>query len=59
MTNNLCLPALDRLDSYPDAVECLPPTPGLMIKLIELFGQPERDVDGSHCEPGQSDGPLH
>ena len=45
MTNNLCLPERDILDSYLDTVECLPPTPGLMIKLIGLFRQPERDVD--------------
>ena len=45
MTQDLCATERDQLDSYLDAVECLPPTPGLMIRLIELFGQPERDVD--------------
>lgn len=45
MTNNLCLTEQDKLDGYLNAIECLPPTPGLMIKLIGLFRQPDRDVD--------------
>ena len=45
MTNNLCLPERNKLDSYLATAECLPPTPGLMIKLIALFRQPDRDVD--------------
>jgi len=35
----------DKLDGYLDAVEHLPPTPALMIRLIDLFRQPDRDVD--------------
>jgi len=35
----------DKLDRYLDGVEHLPPTPALMIRLIELFRQPDRDVD--------------
>jgi putative nucleotidyltransferase with HDIG domain len=35
----------DELDRYLDTVEHLPPTPALMIRLIELFRQPDRDVD--------------
>jgi putative nucleotidyltransferase with HDIG domain len=35
----------DSLDKYLDTVDYLPPTPTLMIKLIDLFQQPDRDVD--------------
>ncbi len=43
--STLVSPEKDKLDGYLDAIEHLPPTPTLMIKLIELFRQPERDVD--------------
>ena len=45
MRNNLRLPERNKLDGYLNTVECLPPAPGLLIKLIELFRQPEHDVD--------------
>jgi len=35
----------DALDSYLDKIQNLPPTPTLMIKLIELFRQADSDVD--------------
>jgi putative nucleotidyltransferase with HDIG domain len=34
-----------RLDLYLDGVDHLPPTPTLLVKLIGLFRQPDRDVD--------------
>jgi HD-like signal output (HDOD) protein len=43
--NILCPTEKDKLESYLDSVECLPPTPALMIRLIELFRQSDRDVD--------------
>jgi putative nucleotidyltransferase with HDIG domain len=43
--NNVCLAEKDALNVYLDAVEHLPPTPDLMIKLIELFRKPDRDID--------------
>lgn len=33
------------MDGYLDTVENLPPTPALLVQLIELFQQPDRDVD--------------
>ncbi len=33
------------LDAYLDGIKHLPPTPTLMIQLIELFRQPDADVD--------------
>lgn len=34
-----------RLQHYLDGVKTLPPTPALMIKLIDLFRRPDRDAD--------------
>ncbi len=45
MTNIPGISESGRLDEYLDSIENLPPTPGLMIKLIALFRQPDRDVD--------------
>ena len=45
MTNTAILTQADKLDIYLNGVEHLPPTPTLMIKLIELFRQPDRDID--------------
>ena len=36
---------MGRLDSYLDDVEHLPPTPTLLVRLIDVFRQPDRDVD--------------
>jgi len=33
------------LDAYLDGITCLPPTPAVLIKLIDLFRQPDADVD--------------
>jgi putative nucleotidyltransferase with HDIG domain len=35
----------NTLDAYIESIEHLPPTPTLMVKLIELFRQPGADVD--------------
>ncbi len=35
----------DKLDLYIDRVEHLPPTPAILVRLISLFRQPDRDVD--------------
>ena len=43
--NRISLQEPDELDRYLDSVEHLPPTPGLMTKLIQLFKEPDRDVD--------------
>lgn len=43
--NDLCPTEKDRLDAYLDSVEHLPATPLLMIKLIEMFRQPDHDLD--------------
>ncbi len=43
--NNLIMAGKDDLDSYLDGVDYLPPTPTLMIRLIELFEQPDRDMN--------------
>ena len=43
--NTLCPPPGNKLDGYLDSLEYLPPTPALMIRLIELFRRPDRDVD--------------
>jgi putative nucleotidyltransferase with HDIG domain len=45
MTKKPCAPGPDTLASYLDAVQNLPPTPTLMVRLIELFRQSEHDVD--------------
>ncbi len=45
LTDNFRGSQPDKLDRYLDTVKCLPPSPGLMIKLIELFRQPDHDVD--------------
>ncbi len=37
------------LDAYLDGIKHLPPTPTLMIQLIELFRQPDADVD-ENCD---------
>jgi len=42
---NICLPDKDKLECYLDNVEWLPPTPSLMVKLISLAQQPDRDAD--------------
>jgi len=38
-------PLSNTLDQFLDAVDHLPPVPTLMIKLTELYRQPERDMD--------------
>ncbi len=43
--NTLTAVRTDTLDQYLDAINHLPPTPTLMLKLIELFRRPDRDVD--------------
>jgi putative nucleotidyltransferase with HDIG domain len=43
--NDICTLGPTGLDRYLDAVEHLPPTPTFMLKLIELFRRPDRDVD--------------
>lgn len=35
----------DKLDQYLGGIEHLPPRPTLMIRLMELFQQPDRDID--------------
>jgi len=41
--NNVYLPEKEKLDGYLDQVEWLPPAPSLMVKLIGLVQQPDRD----------------
>ena len=41
--NNVYLSEKDKLDCYLDKVEWLPPAPSLMVKLISLVRQPDRD----------------
>jgi putative nucleotidyltransferase with HDIG domain len=36
---------INPLDAYLDGIKCLPPTPAVMIKLIETFRQPDVDAD--------------
>jgi len=43
--DNICTVGPAGLDRYLDTVEHLPPTPTLMLKLIELFRRPDRDMD--------------
>lgn len=43
--NNLIPVSADALDLYLDGIKNLPPTPALMIKLIELFRRADSDVD--------------
>lgn len=33
------------MDAYLDGIKCLPPTPTVLIKLIDMFRQPDADVD--------------
>jgi len=41
--NRVYLPEKDRLECYLDKVEFLPPAPSLMVQLISLVRQPDRD----------------
>ncbi len=34
-----------RLDQYIDGIQTLPPTPTLMVELLALFREPDRDID--------------
>ncbi len=34
-----------KLDQYIDGIQTLPPTPTLMVKLLALFREPDRDID--------------
>lgn len=43
--SSVCALETARLDSYLNGIDYLPPTPTLMIRLIGLFQQPDRDVD--------------
>jgi len=41
--NGVYLAEQDKLECYLDTVEWLPPAPSLMVKLIGLVRQPDRD----------------